>query len=62
MTQLLFALVMAIGILNMYIRAKASSHRIREVFEAENTIMAKDPVSFKDIKGSLEFENVYFKI
>lgn len=62
MTQLLFALVMVTRILNMYIRAKASSHRIREVFEAENTIMAKkDPVSFKDIKGSLEFENVYFK-
>ena len=62
MTQVLFSLIMMTRILNIFIRARASAERIGEVFEAENTITVKEnPIIFDDIKGKLEFENVYFK-
>ncbi|WP_201259867.1 ABC transporter ATP-binding protein [Tissierella sp. P1] len=62
MTQVLFSLIMMTRILNIFIRARASGERIGEVFEAENTITVKEnPIIFNDIKGKLEFENVYFK-
>lgn len=62
MTQLLFALVMMTRILNISIRAKASSDRIREVFEAENTIpISENPITLKGSKVTLKFEDVYFK-
>ncbi|CAK7019611.1 ABC transporter ATP-binding protein [Tissierella sp.] len=62
MTQVLFSLIMMTRILNIFIRARASAERIGEVFEAENTITVKEnPIIFNDIKGKLEFENVYFK-
>lgn len=62
MTQVLFSLMMMSRLLNMFIRAKASSDRIAEVFAAENTILTKDgTISHKGIKGKVEFENVYFK-
>ncbi len=62
MTQVLFSLIMMTRILNMFIRAKASSERIGEVFAAKDTIIVKeDPTDFKDIRGRVEFENVYFK-
>lgn len=62
MTQVLFSLIMMTRILNMFIRAKASSERIGEVFAAKDTIIVKEnPSNFKDIRGRLEFENVYFK-
>lgn len=62
MTQVLFSLIMMTRILNMFIRAKASYERIEEVFATEDTmIISEEPLDFKDIKGKLEFENVYFK-
>lgn len=62
MTQVLFSLMMMSRLLNMFIRAKASSDRISEVFAAENTILVKeDSIKDKDIKGQLEFDKVYFK-
>lgn len=62
MTQLLFSLIMTTRILNIFIRAKASSERIREVFESENKILIKEnPSEFKDVRGKIEFHNVYFK-
>ncbi len=62
MTQVLFSLIMMTRILNMLIRAKASSERIGEIFAAKDTIRVKDnPISFKDADGRIEFQNVYFK-
>ncbi|WP_154439604.1 ABC transporter ATP-binding protein [Tissierella pigra] len=62
MTQVLFALIMMTRILNIFIKAKASSERIGEVFCAENTIVQKEITEKpKEIKGKVEFENVYFK-
>jgi len=62
MTQVLFSLIMMTRILNIFIRAKASSERIGEVFAAEDTIiMNENPIPFKDIKGRLEFDQVGFK-
>jgi len=62
MTQVLFSLMIMSRLLVMFIRAKASSDRISEVFAAENTILVKeDSVVDKDIKGLVEFKNVYFK-
>jgi len=62
MTQVLFSLIMMTRILNIFIRARASAERIGEVFEAENTITVKEnPIIFNNVKGRLEFENVYFK-
>lgn len=62
MTRLLFSFVMSTRILNMYIRAKASAERIGEVFNTENIIYTKErPLPFKDIRGKLEFNHVYFK-
>lgn len=62
MTQVLFSLIMMTRILNIFIRAKASSERIGEVFAAEDTIIVKEnPTPFKDVRGRLEYEQVYFK-
>lgn len=62
MTQVLHSLVLMTRILNMFIRAKASSERIREVFETESSMKVKEsPTAFPNGQGRLEFENVYFK-
>ena len=62
MTQVLFSLMVMTRILNIFIRARSSAERIGEVFEAEDTIIVKEnPTLIKNMKGQLEFENVYFK-
>lgn len=62
MTQVLHSLVLMTRILNMFIRAKASAERIGEVFNAENSMKIKESSKRLDnIKGKLEFENVYFR-
>lgn len=62
MTQVLFSLILMTRILNMFIRAKASSDRIREVFATENAMKILDnPMEFEEGKGRLEFKDVYFK-
>lgn len=62
MTQVLFSLTIMTRLLNMFIRSKASSERIAEVFAEESTILTSgSPMSFKSAKGKLEFRNVYFR-
>lgn len=62
MTQLLFSLVMSTRIINMYIRSKASSERLDEVFNAEETLNSPDnPLEITKNDTVLEFKNVYFK-
>jgi len=61
MTQVLHSLIMMTRVLNMYIRAKTSSVRVAEVFNEENTLVENEDKDLRNIKGTLEFENVYFK-
>jgi ABC-type multidrug transport system, ATPase and permease components len=62
MTQLLFSLVMSTRIINMYIRSKASSDRLDEVFNAEETLKSPEkPLKIEKDEILLEFKNVYFK-
>lgn len=62
MTQVLFSLLIMTRILNIFIRAKASAERVGEVFSEENTILeVKDPVAFQNVKGKIQFKDVYFK-
>jgi ATP-binding cassette subfamily B protein len=62
MTQLLFSLVMSTRIINMYIRSKASSDRLDEVFLAEETLKSPEkPVIAEKSDIILEFNNIYFK-
>jgi ATP-binding cassette, subfamily B, multidrug efflux pump len=61
MTQILFSLMMISFVFTMFVRARASTERIGEVFNEENNmktaeIFAKE----RDIKGRLDFEHVYF--
>ncbi|NLK44501.1 MAG: ABC transporter ATP-binding protein [Tissierellia bacterium] len=62
MTQVLHSLVLMTRILNMLIRAKASSERIGEIFATEPSMIVKEnPIEFDEGKGQVEFESVYFK-
>ncbi len=62
MTQVLFSLIMMTRILTMFIRAKASSDRISEVFATENTMdLVQENKEFKDEDPILEFDQVFFK-
>ena len=58
--QIMGSVVMVIGIIISYSRAKASATRINEVFETENSI--KDKEDAKTIENfDIEFKNVSFK-
>jgi ATP-binding cassette subfamily B multidrug efflux pump len=60
MTQVLFALGMVSNILNVSVRALASSQRIEEILiEQPAQKSADQPISF-EIKGKVSFENVSF--
>ena len=61
MTQILFSLMMISFVFNMFVRAKASTERIQEVMEQTNS-MQKGDMDFhsNDIRGSIDFRNVYF--
>ncbi len=62
MTQVLFSLTMMSRLLNVFIRSKASSDRIKEVFNEDSSILVREnPETIKDPKGQIEFENVSFK-
>ncbi len=62
MTQVLFSLSIMSRLLNIFIRSKASSDRIKEVFDEENTILrSESPETIKNPKGQLEFQDVSFK-
>lgn len=62
MTQLLFSLVMSTRIINMYIRSKASSDRLDEVFNAEEILKSPEkPLMIEKDEILIEFKNVYFR-
>jgi ATP-binding cassette, subfamily B, multidrug efflux pump len=61
MTQILGSLMMISFVFNMFVRAKASSERIGEVFSEENSMkVKKDSVEVTEVKGRIDFEQVYF--
>lgn len=60
MTQILFSLMMVTNVFTMFVRAKASSQRIGEVFLEENSMMNGKELTIPSEKETLEFEDVYF--
>jgi ATP-binding cassette, subfamily B, multidrug efflux pump len=61
MTQILFALMMISMVFNMFVRAKASTGRIVEVFSLEDHMTWNNHVMEASAeKGKIEFENVTF--
>ncbi|WP_312110967.1 ABC transporter ATP-binding protein [Brevibacillus reuszeri] len=62
MTQILFSLMLISMVFNMFVRAKASSGRIGEVFAEENQMTWKHNHPQKEgaEKGRIDFENVSF--
>jgi ATP-binding cassette subfamily B multidrug efflux pump len=61
MTQMLFSLLLISMVFNMLVRAKASAERISEVFSEENNMKWRNSlIEDTDVKGRIDFENVYF--
>lgn len=62
MTQILFSLMLISMVFNMFVRAKASSGRIGEVFAEENRMSWSEvqPQSLASEKGRIDFEQVSF--
>jgi ATP-binding cassette subfamily B protein len=61
MTLILFSLMMISFIFNQFVRARASSERIAEVFAAKNTMTeATFPLQVSGVKGRVEFDQVDF--
>jgi ATP-binding cassette, subfamily B, multidrug efflux pump len=61
MTQILFSLMMISFVFIMFVRARASAMRIGEVFMQENSMAIKEgDTEISSIKGSVDFEHVYF--
>lgn len=62
MTQILFSLMMISFVFTMFVRARASTERIVEVFNQKNTISVqeKSDAELLHIKGRVDFEHVFF--
>ncbi|GMB00576.1 ABC transporter ATP-binding protein [Pelosinus sp. IPA-1] len=61
MTQILFSLLLISMIFNMFVKAKASAERISEVITQESNIIGEiHHERQSDIKGRIDFENVFF--
>lgn len=61
MTQILFSLMMISHVLTMFVKARASAERIGEVLNQEDSIkVIEKPIDTFDIKGKIDFEDVYF--
>ncbi|WBW95640.1 ABC transporter ATP-binding protein [Oceanirhabdus sp. W0125-5] len=71
MTQISFSLMIISNVFTMFVRARASVERIGEVFNQENnmssikksksqSIHKITKVEYPNIKGKIDFENVYF--
>lgn len=61
MTQILFSLMMISNVFTMFVRAKASTERIGEVFAEENAMKVKANTTDETvIAGRVDFENVSF--
>ena len=61
MTQILFSLMMVTNVFTMFVRARASSGRISEVFLEKNTMIdGKKIIDNSKCKGRVDFQHVYF--
>ncbi|MBU3146274.1 ABC transporter ATP-binding protein/permease [Clostridium sp. CF012] len=61
MTQILFSLMMVTNVFTMFVRAKASSQRISEVFsEVDSMINGKEIMEDSKCRGRVDFEHVFF--
>ena len=61
MTQILFSLMMVSNVFTMFVRARASSERISEVFlEKDDMINGNEIMDDSKGKGSVEFQHVFF--
>lgn len=61
MTQILFSLLMISNVFNLFVRAKASSERIGEVFaEVDDMTWSSKEPSVPEAPGSIEFKGVSF--
>lgn len=61
MTQILFSLMMISMVFNMFVRAKASSGRIGEIFlQVDNLTWNDETNEISSQKGRIDFENVSF--
>ncbi|RAV04627.1 ABC transporter ATP-binding protein [Paenibacillus sp. YN15] len=61
MTQILFSLMMISMVLMMFVRARASSQRISEVFADDSAMTWSEPaIRQPEVKGRIEFRNVTF--
>ncbi|MDP4177994.1 MAG: ABC transporter ATP-binding protein [Bacillota bacterium] len=61
MTQILFSLMMISNVFTMFVRAKASTERIGEVFALENTMKFNEVSNdTSEVFGRVDFENVSF--
>ena len=61
MTQILFALMMVTNVFTMFVRARASSERISEVFSEKNSMVnGKKIIDNSVCRGRVDFEHVYF--
>lgn len=60
MTQILFSLMIISMVFNMFIRAKASTQRIGEVFAQEDGMTWQEEAAERMSQGSIAFEDVSF--
>ena len=61
MTQILFSLMMVTNVFTMFVRAKASSQRISEVFSEEDSMInGKEIMENSKCRGRVDFEHVFF--
>ena len=58
MAQILFSLIMITNVFNMFVRTKASTSRIQEIFQCEGDYPKSG--ESRSIKGNITFENVTF--
>jgi len=61
MTQILFSLMMVTNVFTMFVRARASSERISEVFSEENSMLNGNKIiDNSKYRGRVDFQHVFF--
>ncbi len=61
MTQILFSLMMVTNVFTMFVRARASSERISEVFSEKNSMVnGTELLDNSKVKGRVDFQHVFF--
>lgn len=58
MAQILTSLIMITNIFNTFVRTKASTARIKEIFDCDEDFMCSSEI--KELNGDIEFKNVTF--